>query len=299
MNTSRRGRVARALRPLLKAACGALLIVPAAPAAAQTGRPDVANSVSVRAARARCFTDTVAITGRLAPRETVEVVPEREGFKLAQVLVAPLDRVTDGQALANLVPLGGGNAGAMTVSAPVSGTVLRSAGAVGQPVSPRQGALFQIAARGEIELAAQAPLVLLGRIKVGQETAVRSLDGASLTGRVRQIEPGADPADQAGVVRIALNTAPQGRVGTFARGVVTVERRCGLGVPFSAIQYGADGTVVRVVDGDRIETRQVEVGLLNGAEAEIRSGLSGSDLVVVRAGAFLREGDRVAPIVLR
>lgn len=299
MNTSRRGRIARVLRPALSAACGAFLIVPALPAAAQTGRPDIASSVSVRAAQARCFTDTVEITGRLAPRETVEVVPEREGFKLAQIMVGPLDKVTAGQALASLVPLGGGNAGAMTVSAPVSGTVLRSQGAVGQPVSPKQGALFQIAARGEIELAAQAPLVILGRIKAGQETAVRSLDGASLTGRVRQIEPGADPANQAGLVRVALAKTPQGRVGTFARGVVTVERRCGLGVPFSAIQYGADGTVVRVVNGDRIETRQVDVGLLNGAEAEIRSGLSESDLIVVRAGAFLREGDRVEPILLR
>jgi HlyD family secretion protein len=297
MSIARRGRSARRIRPVPPAACGALLLVSALSATAQTGRPDIASSVSVRAAQARCFTDTVEITGHLLARETVEVVPEREGFKIGQILVSPLDTVTAGQALASLVPLGGGATAALTVSAPVAGTVLRSQGIVGQPVSPKQGALFQIAARGEIEFVAQAPLSVLGSIKVGQETAVRALDGASLAGRVRQIEPGADPANQSGVVRIVLTTPPQSRVGTFARGVVTVERRCGLGVPFSALQYGADGTIVRVVDGDRIETRQVAVGLLNGAEAEIRSGLSESDLVVVRAGAFLREGDRVEPIV--
>jgi HlyD family secretion protein len=297
MTIARRGRNACLIRPVPPAACGALLLVSALSAAAQTGRPDSASSVSVRAAQARCFTNTVEMTGHLMARETVEVVPEREGFKIGQILVAPLDTVAAGQALASLVPLGGGGTAATTVSAPVSGTVLRSQGAVGQPVSPRQGSLFQIAARGEIEFVAQAPLSVLGPVKVGQETALRTLDGASLAGRVRQIEPGADPANQAGVVRIALSTTPQSRVGTFARGIVTVERRCGLGVPFSALQYGADGTIVRVVDGDRIETRQVAVGLMNGAEAEIRSGLSESDLVVTRAGSFLREGDRVEPIV--
>ena len=249
MTTSRRGRIVRVLRPRPPAACCALLLASVLPAAAQTARPDIISSVSVRAPQARCFTDTVQMTGHLTPRETVEVVPEREGFKIAQILVEPLDAVTAGQALASLVPLGGGTTAAMTVSAPVLGTVLRSQRIVGRPVSPKQGALFQIIARGEIDFAAQAPLATLGLIKVGQEAVLRTLDGVSLMGRVRQIEPSRRPANQAGMVRVALATKPQSRVGTFARGVVTVQRRCGFGVPFSALQYGADGTIVRVVDG--------------------------------------------------
>ncbi|MCJ2050493.1 efflux RND transporter periplasmic adaptor subunit [Methylobacterium sp. J-070] len=255
--------------------------------------------MSVRPAQTRCFTETVEMAGHLTPREIVDVGPDREGFKVAQVLVEPLDAVSAGQPLANLVPVGGGNTPATSVTAPVSGTVLRSQGVVGQPVSPRQGPMFQIAAQGEIELVAQVPLAVLSPVKAGQPTIVRPLGGGELTGRVRLIEPGADPADQAARVRIALTTRPNSRVGTFARGTVTVERRCGLGIPYSAIQYSADGTVVQVVDGERIETRQVAVGLLNGGDAEIRSGLTEADLVVVRAGAFLREGDRVKPIVAR
>ena len=56
---------------------------------------------------------------------------------------------------------------------------------------------------------------------------------------------------------------------------------------------------MHVVDGTRVEARQVTVGLLSGGDAEIRSGLSESDLVVVRAGAFLREGDEVEPVAAR
>ena len=65
------------------------------------------------------------------------------------------------------------------------------------------------------------------------------------------------------------------------------------------MSYEPEGTIVHVVNGDRVEARPVEVGLLAGDEAEIRSGLSEDDVVVIRAGAFVREGDRVNPIVVK
>ena len=40
----------------------------------------------------------------------------------------------------------------------------------------------------------------------------------------------------------------------------------------SAVLYGSGGTVVQVVRDNRIETRQVSVGLLVSGQAEIREG---------------------------
>jgi len=54
---------------------------------------------------------------------------------------------------------------------------------------------------------------------------------------------------------------------------------------------------VAVVRNDRVETRQVAVGLMSEGEAEIREGLAEGDLVVAKAGAFFREGDRVRPFL--
>jgi hypothetical protein len=51
-----------------------------------------------------------------------------------------------------------------------------------------------------------------------------------------------------------------------------------------------------VRDG-RIETRPVTVGLLAAGQAEIRKGIAEGELVVPRAGAFVRDGDRVRAIV--
>ncbi len=281
---------------LAVAASAALLGLPAQAAEERLA----AVSVSVRAASTRCFPDRIEVTGTLAPRQRVDVSAEREGFKVTQVLVSPLDTVATGQTLARLAPLEGPADGpGQALRAPVGGTVLRSQAAIGQPASPRLGPLFQIAAGGDLELTAEVTLSDLGRIASGQTVAVRPLGLPEIAGEVRRVEAGTDPTSQTGQIRIALRGAPDVRSGTFARGIVTVGQRCGIGVPYSAVQYEPDGTIVQVVDGTRIESRQVSVGLLSGDDAEILSGLSESDLVVVRAAPFLREGDQVQPIVTK
>jgi hypothetical protein len=51
------------------------------------------------------------------------------------------------------------------------------------------------------------------------------------------------------------------------------------------------------VRDNKVETRKVILGLLSGGMVEIREGIADGDLVVSRAGAFLREGDRVRPMI--
>ncbi|GJD95669.1 efflux RND transporter periplasmic adaptor subunit [Methylobacterium iners] len=273
-------------------------LLAASPAAAQTPPESTALSVSVRQTRTMCFQDRVEVTGVLVARQEVDVGADREGLKVAQVLVQPLEEVSPGQVLARLSAIEGPAAEA-AVRSPVAGFVVRSNARLGMPASPRQGPLFQIVVRGEIDLQAEAPIPDLAKLAVGQAVSVRPLGAPEMPARIRAVEAGTDPATQLGRVRIGIGPAPDLRVGTFARGVVAVGERCGIGVPYSAVMYEPDGTIVQVVNGDRIESRQVSVGLLSGENAEIRSGLAESDLVVVRAGPFLREGDQVKPIVVR
>ena len=49
---------------------------------------------------------------------------------------------------------------------------------------------------------------------------------------------------------------------------------------------------MQVVSGSRVETRPVKTGLAAGALVEVREGLADGDLVVARAGTFLRDGRR-------
>lgn len=255
-------------------------------------------SVSVNKVRPLCFQDRLDVTGVLAAREIVEVSPDSEGLRVSQILVEPLEEVAQGQVLARLArpDEGGGATASAPVRAPVAGVIVRSSAAVGMPASARQGPLFAIVAGGDIDLQADVPIDDLAKLRVGQPVLVKPLGLPEIAGKVRKIETGTSPSTQLGRVRIGLGPGYDLRVGTFARGVVSLGERCGVGVPYSAVSYEAEGTIVRVVNGDRVEARPVEVGLLAGDDAEILSGLSESDTVVTRAGAFVREGDRVNPI---
>src|SRR6202012_4919062 len=96
---------------------------------------------------------------------------------------------------------------------------------------------------------------------------------------------------------LAINSNPRLLVNSSGRAMIKTGESCGVSVPLTAVLYTNARPVVQVVRRERVETRRVEVGLMSGAEVEIRDGLAEGDMVVVRAGALLREGDLVRPVV--
>ena len=82
----------------------------------------------------------------------------------------------------------------------------------------------------------------------------------------------------------------------LGRAFVNSGQRCdSLAVPLSALLYSEEGTVVEVVRDGRIESEFVTTGLQSAEDVEILQGLAEGDVVVARAAAFLRDGDRVKP----
>ena len=65
----------------------------------------------------------------------------------------------------------------------------------------------------------------------------------------------------------------------------------------SAVVYNPDTITVQVVANGIVETRRVKPGLTADGFVEIREGLAEGDLVVTRAGTFLRNGDTVRPVL--
>ena len=118
-----------------------------------------------------------------------------------------------------------------------------------------------------------------------------------LKGRLRFTAPAIDPTTQLGQIRVSLGDRSQLRAGTFARAIIDVAQRCGIGIPFSAVLYGSEGAVVQLVRDGRVETHRVALGLQSEDTVEVREGVNDGDMVVARAGSFVREGDRVRPIM--
>ena len=133
--------------------------------------------------------------------------------------------------------------------------------------------------------------------KDGQVAKINVVGIGEVAGRVRMLAATVDGATQLGQVRIFIGNDPRLRVGSFARADIVIAQSCNVAITVSAVLYGHDTSVVAVVRNDRVETRQVTVGLMSEGEAEIREGLTEGDLVVAKAGAFFREGDRVRPFL--
>jgi HlyD family secretion protein len=179
------------------------------------------------------------------------------------------------------------------VTAPQPGLISRRNAVVGQTVSPRGEPLFRLIVGGDIELQGDVPAPRIGKIAVGQVARIVVPGLGDYNGKVRAVTPEIDPFTQSGRARITVGNDAKLRVGTFARAAVEVGTSCGTTVPLAALLFGPEGAVVQVVRDDRVETRRVHLGLFSGGNAEIREGLNEGEMIVARAGSFLREGDRV------
>lgn len=250
-------------------------------------------AVSVLKAAKSCFDAIVEISGIVRPREETFVRPERQGLKVADILADAGDIVTAGQVLSRLaLPEGG----AVQVQAPVAGLISASTATIGAVASAKGEPLFTIIARSEFDLIGLVPTRDLPKLKVAQPAKIRVIGATLLDGRVTRVAPTVEPNSQLGQATIAVASSQRLLVNSSARAMIKTGQSCGVAVPLTAVLYGSAGTIVQVVKRDRIETRQVEVGLMSGGQVEIREGLAEGDVVVARAGALLREGDPVRPV---
>lgn len=185
------------------------------------------------------------------------------------------------------------------VTAPADGVISQRRARVGAtPVLVSQEPMFRMIENGEIELDAEVPQAHLVRLALGQKARIAIPGNGEVEGTVRLISPSVDPATRLGRVRILLGKDPNLRIGTFARGEVIVARGMGLAVPRSAVLFGKSGPSVQVVENDKVETRPVTLGLAEADMIELRSGVTEGTLVVAKSGTFLRNGDRVRPVIL-
>lgn len=190
--------------------------------------------------------------------------------------------------------------GRAEVRAPADGIVSKRAGRIGgiATASTLTGGdtMFRIIENGEIELDAEVAETHLWKIKAGQPARVTAPGGVEVTGKVRLVSPEVDKATRLGRVRVFLGANPALKVGAFGRGTIETGRGRAIAVPLSAVLYTSEGASIQVVAGGKVSTRQVKTGLETNGMIAIDSGLSAGDIVVAKAGTFLRDGDAVRAV---
>jgi HlyD family secretion protein len=183
------------------------------------------------------------------------------------------------------------------VVAPVSGEVTARNATVGSIATAAGTPMFVIVKDGALELRADVAEGDLVRLQKDQTALVQAVgDAAPLKGTVRLVEPTIDTATRLGRVRVTLDQPDLMRSGMFAEATVIVADRETLAVPVTAVGSGPDGTTVMTVKDGTVARALVKIGIRDGGFVEILEGLAPGDVVVTKAGAFVRDGDRINPI---
>lgn len=185
----------------------------------------------------------------------------------------------------------------LNIVAPASGLVLERNVEAGQVVGGGSSVLFRLAKDGQMELLAKLSEDDLAAISVGVPAQVTPIgSGKSFIGHVWQISPVIDAATRQGTARIELSYDPALRPGGFASATINSGAVVAPMLPESAIQNDTKGSFVYVVDAKGIAHRRpVKTGLVTARGIAVISGLNGTEKVVLRAGGFLNDGDKVKP----
>jgi RND family efflux transporter MFP subunit len=137
---------------------------------------------------------------------------------------------------------------------------------------------------------------------LGQNAAARipALPGETFTGSVRVINVAADPSTRSYMTRIAVpNPKRMLRLGMIAEVQIQSDRpQTVMTLPGEAIvrdPQGATNVFVYFPDQGRVYARRVETGTVYGTEVQIKSGLTGSEPVVIAGQHKLREA---APVTV-
>ncbi|AQZ52554.1 efflux RND transporter periplasmic adaptor subunit [Martelella mediterranea] len=184
-----------------------------------------------------------------------------------------------------------------TVRAPTAGLVLARNARTGHTASLSGEPLFVLAEDGVLELEAEVAEADFVRVRTGQTARFR-IEGNDmpLVGRVRHRAAQIDAASRLGRVRIALDD-PEGLVaGAFVSGRIDVVSRRAILLPASAIRFAGNGAaIVTVVEDGIVSKREVTTDLTQGDLIEVIDGIAPGERVVLKAGSFLKDGERVTP----
>ncbi len=183
------------------------------------------------------------------------------------------------------------------VKAPVSGLVIAREAQLGAIASAAGGAMFTIVRDNALEMRAKVSEQDLLRLKPGQVASLVARKGAEpVAGRIHLVEPSIDLQTRLGTARIEILDSSQVVTGMFLIAEVTLAEEEMLAVPVTAVGTGAEGaTVMRVCDGI-VERVSVSLGIRDRGLIGITEGLSEGDLVVTKAAAFVRGGERINPV---
>jgi HlyD family secretion protein len=210
-------------------------------------------------------------------------------------------------ARASLIQSRGRGSAAISLYSPVNGVVLRRL-KESEAVVPTGEPLVEIGNLGDLEIVSDLLSSAAVRVQPGQPVLIEQWGGDHpLNGTVRLIEP-------SGFTKISALGVEEQRVNTIIDFAEPPEKRPRIGdgyrvevriivwsqddvlkVPTSSLFRSGEEWAVYVVNSDRAERRTVQVGQRSGLEAQVTSGLTQGERIVVYPSDAVVDGAKVTP----
>ena len=179
----------------------------------------------------------------------------------------------------------------------VAGTITARSAESGEVVQPGQ-TIFQVARIDGRDAVFDVPAQVIRSTPPNPEIAVALTDDPSVKaqGRVRQVDPQADPVTRTFRVRVSLIDPPAGMLlGATVTGSMQQESTPGMSIPASALTSSNGRPAVWIVDPSSLTValRYVEVRRFDPATAVVSQGLADGDIVVTAGVQALHPGQKV------
>ncbi len=284
-----------ALIALLAGGCD---IIPFGRGAEDDAEPEEPTfAVAADEAGTETIVDSIRVNGDLESAATVDVFPDAFG-DVHELNVRVGQQVSRDEVIARIDQSRPGQSFQPSpVRAPISGTITSIPVRVGSKVQQGQP-VARMATTGELELRTHVAERYIGRLELGQSAEVQlaAFPGETFAARVIELSPVVDPATRTMEVKLEFES-PDARLrpGMFARVRIITEEREGVTVVSpDAVVTRLGRQYVFVIDEDeRVEQREVELGIQSAEYIEIRSGVAPGERVVVQGQNQLEDGVRV------
>jgi RND family efflux transporter MFP subunit len=179
----------------------------------------------------------------------------------------------------------------------VAGIVMARGPEPGEVVSAGR-MIAQVAREGARDAVFDVPGRVMDVAPKNPEFTVTLTDDPRVTvsGRVREVAPRADPVTGTFAVRIRLlDPPPAMRLGSTVTGSMRLPAVLAIEVPASALVRADGKTAVWVVDqsSGTVSLRNIELGATNANAVQVTKGLNPGDIVVIAGAQALRPGQKV------
>ncbi len=183
-----------------------------------------------------------------------------------------------------------------SIVAPDEGVISARTATLGAVV-PAGEELFRMIRKNRLEWRGELTAEQLKSVENGQSVALTLPDGSGARAVIRQTAPSLATDTRLAILYADLLPGSRARAGMYAKGQIAVGEAPALTVPAECVVIHDGRSYVAQIVGTRatqkVALREIATGRRQGDATEVRRGLSGSERLVRRGGAFLNDGDIV------